>query len=117
MKSVVLYFFVVLLIVGGLNHIFNPKFYNRFIPAPFPKLATNYISGVAEIALGIGLLFSATCYWSAVGIFAIMIVFLPLHVIDLFREKPAIGSKTLAIIRLPVQFLLIWGAWWLFQSS
>lgn len=113
MKTAVLCFFVLLMIAGGLNHIFNPKFYNRFIPARFPKLATNYISGLAELALGIGLLFETTRYWAAAGIFVMMILFLPLHVIDLFRERPAIGSRTLAVFRLPVQFLLIWGAWWL----
>jgi uncharacterized membrane protein len=113
LKSAVLYFFVVLLVAGGANHLFNPKFYNRFIPESFPKWATNIVSGIVEIALGIGLLFEATKHWSAVGILVMMIVFLPLHIIDLFREKPAIGSRTLAIIRLPVQFLLIWGAWWL----
>ena len=109
--AVLLYVFVVLFVIAGINHIFNPKFYTRFIPDAFPKLAVNYISGIAEIAVGIGLLFSETRYWSALGILVMMIVFLPLHVIDVFREKPAIGSRTLAIIRLPIQFLLIWGAW------
>lgn len=117
MTTALLYFFVVLLVAGGLNHLFNPKFYNRFIPAMFPKMATNIVSGIAEIILAVGLLFDATSYWSAAGIFVMMIVFLPLHVIDLFRERPAIGSRTLAIIRLPIQFLLIWGAWYLVQSA
>lgn len=113
MKSVVLYFFVLILLAGGLNHIINPKFYNRFIPGNLPKLMINYVSGVVEILLGIGLLFTATKYWSAWGVFILMIVFLPLHVIDLFRDKPAIGSKPVAVVRLVIQFLLIWGAWWL----
>jgi uncharacterized membrane protein len=116
MKLVTLYTFAIILIGGGINHIFNPKFYNRFIPEVFPKKLVNYVSGVVEIALGVGLLFSETRYWSALGILILMIAFLPLHVIDLFRAKPAIGSRTLAIIRLPIQFLLIWGAWWLMQS-
>lgn len=89
------------------------QFYNRFIPGNLPKLMINYVSGVVEILLGIGLLFTATKYWSAWGVFILMIVFLPLHVIDLFRDKPAIGSKPVAVVRLVIQFLLIWGAWWL----
>jgi uncharacterized membrane protein len=115
MKIVIVISFAVILVAGGVNHIFNPKFYNRFIPSVFPKLLVNYVSGVVEIVLGVGVLFLGTRYWSALGIFILMVAFLPLHVIDLFREKPAIGSRTLAIIRLPIQFLLIWGAWWLMR--
>jgi uncharacterized membrane protein len=40
-----------------------------------------------------------------------MIAFLPLHIIDVFLDNPAIGSKTLAYIRLPLQFVLIFWAW------
>jgi len=115
MKLVVLSLFAIILTGGGINHILNPRFYNRFIPAGLPKLMINYLSGIVEIVLGIGVMFAETRYWSALGILILMIAFLPLHVIDLFRTKPAIGSRTLAIIRLPVQFLLIWGAWWLTQ--
>lgn len=115
--SVTLYFYVVLFVAAGLNHLINPKFYNKFIPSAIPKRPTNYISGILEIALGVGLIFIDTRYWSAIGIFWLMIAFLPLHVVDVMRDKPAIGSKTIAIIRLPVQFLLIWGAWWLAQNS
>lgn len=113
MKLIIIWFFAILLIAGGVNHIFNPKFYRYFIPEGWPKQLVNYVSGVVEIVLGVGVLFDATMHWSATGILVLMIIFLPLHVIDLFRARPAIGSKTLAIIRLPIQFLLIWGAWWL----
>jgi uncharacterized membrane protein len=117
MATAVIWFFAILFVAGGLNHILNPKFYNHFIPAGLPKLAVNYASGITEILLGVGVLFVETRYWSALGILILMIAFLPLHVIDLFRERPAIGSRTLAIIRLPVQFLLIWGAWWLMKQD
>ena len=40
-----------------------------------------------------------------------MLLLLPLHIIDLFRDKPVIGSMTAAIIRIPIQFLLIFLAW------
>lgn len=113
MKTAVVIFFALILIVGGVNHIVNPKFYNRFIPSGLPKLLVNYASGFVEIVLSVGVLFSETRYWAALGIFILMIIFLPLHVIDLFRDKPAIGSRALAIVRLPLQLLLIWGAWWL----
>jgi uncharacterized membrane protein len=116
MKTIVFSLFAIILTGGGLNHLLNPKFYNRFIPAGLPKLMVNYISGVVEILLGITVLFAETRYWSALGILILMTAFLPLHLIDLFREKPAIGPRPLAIIRVPVQFLLIWGAWWLMKE-
>lgn len=115
MKTAAIYFFVLILIAGGVNHLVNPKFYNRFIPDLFPKKAVNYIFGIIEIALGIGLVFEASFYWSAACNFLLMLGFLPLHTIDLFRDKPAIGSKTIAAIRLALQFVLIWAAWWLFN--
>lgn len=115
MKTAVLYFFVIILAAGGVNHLVNPKFYNRFIPDIFPKKTINYVFGVIEITLGIGLLFDGSRYWSAVGTFLLMIGFLPLHAIDLFRERPAIGSKTIAAIRLALQFVMIAASWWLFN--
>jgi hypothetical protein len=42
-----------------------------------------------------------------------MIIFLPLHVWDVFRDKPAIGSHQIALIRLPIQFLLIFIGWFI----
>jgi uncharacterized membrane protein len=43
--------------------------------------------------------------------FLLMIAFLPLHIVDVFKDNPAIGSTTLAYIRLPIQFILIYWAW------
>ena len=40
-----------------------------------------------------------------------MLLFLPIHISDVFSEAPAVGSHNAALIRLPVQFLLIFIAW------
>ena len=93
---------------AGIMHFVKPKFFNGFIPSFLPKLTVNYIFGAIEVLLGIGLFFSLTVKNAAVGIFILMILFLPLHIWDLFKEKPAIGSKKLAIIRVPIQFLLMY---------
>jgi len=42
-----------------------------------------------------------------------MLLFLPLHIWDIFREKAAIGSHQVALIRLPIQFVLIAYAWFI----
>jgi uncharacterized membrane protein len=54
---------------------------------------------------------------SALAMLLLMVFFLPFHLLDVFKEKPAIGSKLLAYIRLPLQFVLIWWAWYLFTVS
>ena len=101
----------------GIMHFIKPRFFNGFIPKPLPKLLVNYVAGVAEFVIGIGLLFNATVKNAAIGFFILMLVFLPLHVWDLFKEKPAIGSKKIAVIRLPIQFLLLYIAYLIYSNS
>ena len=109
--------FGVFLAYVGIMHFVKPRFFNGFIPKPLPKLTVNYIAGFVEFAIGIGLLFNETVKNAAIGFFILMIIFLPLHIWDLFREKPAIGSKKIAIIRLPIQFLLLYIAYLIYSNS
>jgi uncharacterized membrane protein len=100
------------MVMGGIIHFINPAMYNPFIPDFLPKIMVNYVAGVIEMGLGMGLLFPKYRKNAALGIFILMIAFLPLHTLDVFKENPAIGSKTLAYIRLPLQFLLIYWSFW-----
>lgn len=98
------------LIYGGIQHFLKPTFYEPFVPAFLPaKTMIVYLSGVAEIVLGILLLVPKYTKLAATGIIILMLVFLPVHVWDVFSETPAIGSHQAALIRLPFQFLFI--AW------
>jgi len=96
-------------IYAGIMHFIKPRFFNHFIPAGLPKLAVNYIAGFIEFFLGIGLFFPATTNNASLGIFILLILFLPIHIWDATKIKPAIGSKKLAYIRIPLQFLLMYG--------
>ncbi|WP_440069772.1 DoxX family protein [Tenacibaculum discolor] len=96
---------------AGIMHFIKPKIFNRFIPNFLPKLAINYIAGLLELAIGIGLLINQTTKQAALTMFILMLIFLPIHIWDVFREKPAIGSKKIAIIRVPLQFLLLYIAY------
>lgn len=104
----------VLMMVAGIQHLWNPDFYVPFVPSflPFP-LAIVYASGIVELLLGVVTLFLNQKYtkYGLLGIFALMVIFLPLHIIDALKDQPVIGSPTLAYIRLVVQFVLIWLAW------
>lgn len=107
----------IFLIYGGFNHFNNPEFYNGFIPDFLPKLAINYIYGIIEIGLAIGLFINGYKRKSAYGIFLLMITFMPIHIWDAFKENPAIGSKTAAYIRILVQFLFIGWAWVIYKKE
>nr|BFF38600.1 DoxX family membrane protein [Tenacibaculum mesophilum] len=96
---------------AGIMHIVKPKIFNRFIPNFLPKLVVNYIAGLLELLIGIGLLINQTTKQAALAMFLLMLIFLPIHIWDVFREKPAIGPRKIAIIRVPLQFLLLYIAY------
>ena len=105
--------FGLFLIYGGVNHFVKPKFYDPFIPDFLPKLWVNYATGIIEIILGIGLCIPALRVKAAFGALLLMLVFTPIHLWDLWREDPAIGSRTAAWIRIAVQALFIGWMYWL----
>ncbi len=110
----------VLMMVSGIQHLWNPKFYLPFVPSylPFP-LAVVYLSGLVELLLGVVTLFLNQKYtkFGILGIAILMIIFLPLHIADALREEPVVGSHTLAYFRLAIQFLLIWLSWKSYQFT
>lgn len=105
-------FLIFIMIFGGVQHFIKPEFYIPFVPSFLPcNMCIIYLSGVVEIALGVLLVFNRFAQIAAMGIFLLLISFLPIHVWDLFSETPAIGSFKAAIIRLPFQFIFIFMAW------
>ena len=109
--------FAVFFIYAGIMHFLKPAFFKHFIPNGFPKLTINYIVGVIEFGLGLSLFFPKAATYAAYGIFILLIVFLPIHVWDATKKRPAIGSKIFAYIRIPLQFLLMYGAYLIYQDS
>lgn len=105
--------FGVILVTGGIYHFLKPTMYLPFIPEGLPGMEIIYLSGIIEILLGLGAFLPGTRSLSTLGISLLMIAFLPLHVMDVFKENPAIGSHQAALIRLPLQFVLIAWAWFI----
>jgi uncharacterized membrane protein len=100
------------MVYAGVQHFIKPTFYLPFVPNFLPfKLMIVYFSGVLEIALGVLLIVPKYSRWGATGIIWLMIVFLPIHIWDIFIDEPAIGSHKAAMLRLPIQFILIGIAW------
>lgn len=71
-----------------------------------------YLSGIAEIILAIGLCYTETRNFAIYGIIAMLMVFLLVHLYMLSGEKAAAGfPKWLLILRIPVQFGLLYWAY------
>ncbi|MFN8282208.1 MAG: DoxX family protein [Chitinophagales bacterium] len=98
---------------AGINHFRDPKFYISIMPKFFPIPSTlNILSGIAEIILGIGLLFASTRQISAYLIIAMLISFFAVHIPHLFHPpKMAQGKEWVLYIRVALQFVLIYWAW------
>ena len=95
---------------AGIQHFMKPEFYEPFVPSFLPlKMLIIYASGALELVFGLLLLMPKYAKLGATGILLLLLIFLPVHIWDVFAEAPAIGSQKAAYIRLPFQFLFI--AW------
>ena len=102
----------VFLIFGGIQHFIKPDFYIPFVPEFLPfTMPIIYVSGFVEIVVGVLVFIKRYEKIGAWGILVLMLLFLPIHVWDVFSETPAVGSQKAAFIRLVFQFLLIAISW------
>lgn len=111
-EQVDLYIMAMMYVVAGVFHFIKPKAYLRIMPRflPYPKQLV-FWSGVAEVVLGILLIFPETRNWSIIGIILMLLVFLLVHFNMLRGEKEAAGvPKWILVLRIPIQFVLIWWA-------
>lgn len=110
-------FFALILGGSGVYHFVNPDFFTPlmpdFIPAHKPLI---YLSGVAEIIVAIGLFIPAVQGLAAWGVMLLLIVFTPIHIVDMLKDKPAIGSKHMAVNRLIMQFAMLGMAFFLLPT-
>jgi len=103
----------VMYVFAGIMHFLRPKMYLRIMPRYLPnhKLLV-YLSGLAEIGLGIGLCFATTRAFSIYGIITMLVIFLLVHVYMLSGENASAGiPKWILWLRIPLQFVLMYWAW------
>jgi uncharacterized membrane protein len=112
-------FFTILMgifyIVAGVNHFISPDFYLKMIPPflPNPELL-NYLSGAAEVALGIGVLIPSLRLWSCYGVIALLLAVFPANIYMLTEAMNLANPEMpvwLLILRLPFQAVFIYWAW------
>ncbi|NEP18786.1 MAG: DoxX family membrane protein [Leptolyngbya sp. SIO4C1] len=106
----------VCMIVAGVLHFAATAPFVKIVPGflPFPT-ALVYISGVIEIALGIGLLIPAVQQLSAWGLVALFIAVYPANInmaVNHIQIDGIPDAWWVQAIRLPFQFVLIAWAYW-----
>lgn len=103
-------------ILAGANHFRSQSSYERTIPPFLPWAALLVqVSGIAEIAGGIGLLIPRLRWLAGWGLIALLIAVFPANVYmavapDRFAD---LGVPTWVLwARLPIQIVLILWVWW-----
>jgi len=116
-KRASLYVMSAFYLVAGAAHFRAPGFYLPMMPASLPwHLGLIYLSGIAEMALGAGLLVPALRRAAAWGLIALLIAVFPANLHVALHNIP-IGGRTEGLGiwnwgRLPLQGVLIAWAWW-----
>jgi len=112
-----LYLMALMYILAGFFHFLKPKVYFRIMPRYLPAHKTLvYLSGAVEIGLGIGLCFYATKNWAIYGIILMLAVLLLVHFYMLSSRKAGAGIPVWALVlRIPLQFILMWWAYYYLQ--
>ena len=99
-------------ILLGFAHFTHTEFYRPLMPQFLPAHSLLiYLSGFAEILLGLGVFFSLTRNYALWGIMFMLTVFMIIHVNMLFPGNRLGVSLGLLWLRIPLQFLLVYWAY------
>lgn len=105
----------ILFVIAGALHFVFPASYMKTVPPwlPVPG-ALVAISGLCEIAGGLGVLWPATRRWAGYGLIALCLAVLPANVqmlLDAQSAGASVAWQAALWIRLPLQLLLIAWIW------
>jgi uncharacterized membrane protein len=121
MKTAALYILAAAMTAVGVGHFVAPAPFMKIVPKWLPAPRTLvYVSGVAEIAGGLGLLWEPTRALAAWGLVGLYVAVFPanlnqaMNAISFDDAKPIPRAALWA--RLPFQALFIAWAWWMTQA-
>ena len=105
-------------IIAGSYHFISAKSYLPMMPSYLPwHLPLIYLSGLAEIAGGIGVLIPRFRKAAGYGLIALLLAIFPAN-IHMLLHGAVIGGKVvpewILIARLPLQFVMIW---WVYVAA
>jgi len=102
-------------LLTGVAHFAAPAFFDQIMPPWIPNArAATLLSGAAEIALGLGVLFPATRSAAGWGLIALLVAVFPANIYMLWQAHAAnasTGSLVGLWLRLPLQPFLMWWVW------
>ncbi len=115
-KVILRWVLAVAMIAVGVLHFVNPTPFIRIVPPPLPAAAMVYLSGVFEIAGGVGILIPRVRRLSGIGLIALYVAVFPANIymaLNGIQLDPANPAPTWAAwVRLPFQVLFIAWAYW-----
>ena len=100
-------------ILAGINHFIRPQFYLAIMPRWLPShQLLVWVSGFVEVMLGLLLFFRHTRRMAAWGVILLLLFVFPANV-QMLLDYRSTGHPRLwlAVLRLPLQLLLIWWAY------
>jgi len=116
-KTILRYVLVVFYVVAGANHFLQPDVYVPMMPPYLPwHRALIFVSGAAELGLGLAMLSPTLRPAAAWGLILLLIAIFPanlhiaLHDVPLFGNTEGFGVWNW--VRLPFQAVFIAWAWW-----
>ncbi len=116
-----------ILLGAGVGHFLFPGPLDSIVPSALPgdpRIYT-YLSGVAEIAIGLALLTPLSKrvlgkpvkLWGAYGAFALFLAVYPANInMAIQWSDRAMPDPLIAYARLPFQFYFLWAAWKLIKA-
>jgi uncharacterized membrane protein len=116
MKKIFLYLMALLYVAAGINHFANAGTYENIMPPYLPwHLVLIYASGIGEIVCGVLLVPLATRRFGAWMTIALLIAVFPANIQMMINYMHAVNPQLwVAVLRLPLQGVLIW---WAFQYT
>jgi uncharacterized membrane protein len=103
-----------LFVAAGANHFVMPRAYEAIVPPPLRPQARGVVqvSGVAELAGGLGVLVPSTRRLSGAALVVLLAAIFPANLYmaldhERFRRLP----RWALLARLPLQPLMMWWAW------
>lgn len=112
LRSVFRWILALAFVAAGVNHFLSPKLYMELMRSYLPwHLGLIYVSGIAEMLLGVGVLFPRYRRMAGWGLIMLLIAVFPANIhaaLHGFRSVPS----WILWGRLPVQLVLIAWVYW-----
>ena len=120
-KRITALIFGLALIGVGITHFVLTPLYAQIVPPflPAPRVLV-WVSGLAEIMLGGGLLIPRTRKYAALCTIALLIAVYPANIymaLEWQQFADLVPSVWFHVVRLPMQFVMIGVAYWIFTGE